>query len=584
MNDNSKTILFVILLGSFFLVFRFLFGLSMFSSHDELQIYLIGLKSYLTETYPYYGPDIVYTNSQIPGGLQGLLISWPLQWLGIPEAPYILLNILSFFALLFFGWYLSKRITNIPQWFIYIWLLTSPWTLHYSTHIENPSYALLGSILFFVSIFELSGFYKSKIISSHVSFLMLGFSIFWIMQLHLSWVLTLPYFLWVCWRNKRDKKLFLKGMVYFVIGASISISTLLPTLIKGFGSGTIENNIVFNHKNILEIPNIILRFLMFASYELARFIGHDTASRLDFLAKYVWLIPIAIFLLLAGFFQAGYFIFSFFRKNDLMEWSQVKQFTIASLLLVSFSFLFSVTGPRSHTFYILYPVAIWYSFYCYGNLFKRKIQSIVMIFLAAGILFHVSLFIYHFEDRSLFAKRELVTKAISEKDYTLLAVRRESNVMLTNRKPIWKTLNSFIRYADFEVENPYFKSQNIVNNIKYDGKFSCKVDSIQPFSISYSEKLENLGNPKKVKVSFWAITTNIEDFILVYEVGGDEENNWNSKNIESANSQNKEWEFIELELDLPSYKPTESKLVLYFWMNNKSGAILNIDNWKLEFE
>src|SRR5262245_6399738 len=63
---------------------------------DELQIYLIGLKFFTTGEWPLYGPDVVYTQTQIPGGLQGLLIGGPLWLVRQPEAPYVLLNVLSF--------------------------------------------------------------------------------------------------------------------------------------------------------------------------------------------------------------------------------------------------------------------------------------------------------------------------------------------------------------------------------------------------------------------------------------------------------------------------------------------------------
>lgn len=584
MRVDRKKILPAILLGSILLAFRFFIGLSMFSGHDELQIYLIGLKSYVTGIYPYYGPDVVYTQSQIPGGLQGLLVAWPLSWFGIPEAPYILLNILTFSVLIFFGWYLSKRIPNVPRWFIFIWLLTSPWTLTYSTHIENPSYVIVGAVLFFVSIFELGGFYKTRLIHNNLSFFFIGFSVFWIMQLHLSWVLTLPYIFWVCWVNRKDIKLLLKGSVFFILGASISISTLIPTLLKGFGSGNVESNIVFNFDNILQIPTIIARFLMFASYEIARFIGPDNPSRLTFLSEYVWIIPIVIFLLLAGFFQVAYFVISFFRKNELAEWSKVKWFTLISLIILCISFLFSVTEPRSHTFYILYPVAIWYSFYCYENLFKRNIKLIVIIFLISGILFHLTLFMDRFDNRSVFAKRDLISRAISEKDYTLIALRRESQLMTSSMESLWSQSGQSVFYADFEVKNPYFKPQNVVGNIKYEGGFSCKVDSVQPFSIAFSGNLQALNNPKKVKVSFWANTTHAEDFILVYETKKAEEKTWNSEKLKLINSENRKWELIQMELELPENLPADSELVIYFWMQNKSGAILNIDNWKLKFE
>ena len=204
----------------FLLAYRIFLGMSKFSSHDEFQVYLIGLQAFTTHTFPWFGPDVIYSQTQIPGGLQGLLIAVPIELFRIPEAPYFLLNLLSLTALLFFGWYLSKRITNIPGWFIYIWLLTCPWTLHYSTHIENPSYVLPAAILFFTAIFELGRFYEKRIINPRLSFLFLGFSLFWVMQPHLSWVLMPPYILWIVYVNRKDRKLLLTRVTFLWPGAS----------------------------------------------------------------------------------------------------------------------------------------------------------------------------------------------------------------------------------------------------------------------------------------------------------------------------------------------------------------------------
>src|SRR6185369_15294196 len=138
----------------FLFFFRLGFGLSSpFWTDDEKQIYLIGLKHFTTHSWPYFGPDVAY-QIQIPGALQGLLISVPLGLLRIPEAPFILLNLLSFAALCFFAWYCTKRLPNVPAWFIWIWLMTAPWTLNFSTHVVNPSYVLSGAILFFVGFLE----------------------------------------------------------------------------------------------------------------------------------------------------------------------------------------------------------------------------------------------------------------------------------------------------------------------------------------------------------------------------------------------------------------------------------------------
>ena len=61
------------------LVGRIGFGLSSeFWSEDERQTYLIGLGAFARGAWPYFGPDVVWTQSRIPGALEGLLIAGPL--------------------------------------------------------------------------------------------------------------------------------------------------------------------------------------------------------------------------------------------------------------------------------------------------------------------------------------------------------------------------------------------------------------------------------------------------------------------------------------------------------------------------
>lgn len=584
---TRKKISLFVLLGIIILVFRTFMGFSKFWSHDEIQIYLIGLKSFTNDVFPYYGPDVVYTETQIPGGLQGLLVSMPLTWLKTPEAPFILLNILSFSALTFFAWYLSKRILNVPKWFIYMWLFTSPWTIEYSTHIENPSYVILGAILFFVAIFELGKFYESRIISPNLSFFFLGFAIFWIMQLHLSWVLMLPFVAWIYWENRREIKLLIKGSLFMLLGATLSISALIPTILKGFGSGDVESNVVFNSENLFQIPTIIARFMMFASYEITRYIGADTPARIDFLTENFWAIPLVFFLLFAGLFQTGYFIFSFFKKNDLTEWKRVKWFTFFTLMLVSASFIFSVSQPKSHTFYILYPVAIWYSFYCYGNLFKkRRIEFIAKVFITAGILFQISLFIDRYDDRSLFEHREVVVKAIAERDYTFVGLRRESKMMKEKKKVIWKhskSNNQIIRSTSYDVADVFFKPQNIVGKTKYSGNFSCKIDSIQQFGVTFSESLKSLGSPKKVSVKFRGKSKQLDNFVLVRDIHDGGETRSESIRLGALDRKRLNWDLIELEFDLEPYS-SESEISIFFWAANKTAATLYVDDLTLVFE
>src|SRR5258705_6102832 len=87
-----------LLLAALF-AFRLWFGLSReFFFEDETQIFLLGFRHYATGEWPFFGPDVVWTRSEIPGALQALLVGLPLQVWPVPEASYVLLYLLSFGA------------------------------------------------------------------------------------------------------------------------------------------------------------------------------------------------------------------------------------------------------------------------------------------------------------------------------------------------------------------------------------------------------------------------------------------------------------------------------------------------------
>jgi hypothetical protein len=121
--------------------YRLAFGLATeFWFVDDLQVYLIGLKFYTTGQWPFFGPDLVFPSlSQIPGALQGLLVGLPFFVAPVPEAPFVLLNMLSFAALVLLAWYARRRLPMLPRWLVYGLALTLPWALFYSTHVVNPS-------------------------------------------------------------------------------------------------------------------------------------------------------------------------------------------------------------------------------------------------------------------------------------------------------------------------------------------------------------------------------------------------------------------------------------------------------------
>ena len=89
---SSRRYAFAMVLAALF-AFRLLFGLSSeFFFEDETQIFLLGFRYHATGQWPFFGPDVVWTKSEIPGALQALLVGVPLDIAPIPEAPFILLK------------------------------------------------------------------------------------------------------------------------------------------------------------------------------------------------------------------------------------------------------------------------------------------------------------------------------------------------------------------------------------------------------------------------------------------------------------------------------------------------------------
>jgi len=434
--ERNRPILFLLLLSLAFL-FRLAFGVSSdFWNLDEKQIYLIGLKQYTTGAWPYFGPDVLDT-IQIPGALQGLAGGLPFFLLPIPEAPYILLNILSFAALCFFAWYCSERLPGMPKWFIWTWLLTAPWTLNLSTHIINPSYVLFGAILFFVGVIETYPFLTRNLVPLHWANLMMGLALFWVMQFHMSWVILIPFLLVSFYLQYRQQGLaVLKSLGWFAVGAVLTGSFLIPTYLRfGLvgGLGSTNAAVKFNSANILSQWNvaegILGRFLSLASYELPRFIGGDSGTRMAFMRDNPWLVPLIVFLGLVGLLQPIALIVLWFRKDHTQkDWKAIKYLTLATICLLYASFTFSFRAPYSHTFYVTFPIVMLYSLYCWSEFLKQpRWRRFAMVFVVSGIIFSSGLAFDNFRRKSLYLDRSIPQAAIDSKDYRILGERREGS-------------------------------------------------------------------------------------------------------------------------------------------------------------
>lgn len=428
MRDLPKKYL-LILIASLCLL-RIVYGVvSEFWAEDEQQIYLIGLKSYTTSTWPYYGPDVVYTKTQIPGALQGILVSAAFYILPIPEAPAILLSLLSLIVLSYFAYYLSKRFPDFPKWIIWTLTLTTPWIMQFSTRIVNPSYVVLFSIPFFLCFIEVMDFYKDSLIKKGLSFFIFGFALTCIMQIHLSWVLLLPFigfaFLHIL---KKYRKSFIKYGLFFILGAGIGFSTLLPTILHPDESraGKVDSNLVFNRDNFENVVPIMTKFLSFAAYEIPYMLGGDTEKRLQVVKDHIWMAPFTAYLYIFGMAQVGLFILAFFQKNEDETWKKIKWTMLATYIMLFCSFFFSIKGPAPHTFFLLFPLALLYSFYCYRWLFaKNKIWAKLFVTaVICGVFFQIGLGIESYQKKSVYLNRAKAQEAIDKKDYKILGLRR----------------------------------------------------------------------------------------------------------------------------------------------------------------
>lgn len=427
---EARRWLFVALLVAAFL-FRLGCGLcGQFQDSDTKQVYLLGLKFYATGAWPYFGPDVVWGEIQIPGALQALLVGLPFYLLPLAEAPYLLLNLLSFASLCLFAWYCCRRLPNLPRWFVWGWLLTSPWTLNLSTVIYNPSYVLTGGVLFFVGTLELYPQTRRGLLDARLANAMTGFGLCWVMQLHMSWVVLVPYALAALALQFREGiRRGLSALLFFATGAAPVAALLVPTYLKyglSAGSGGTAEAVRLNAENVTALWGIVNRTLSFASFEVARFLGGHTRDRIEFLREEPWLAPLALFLFAVGIAQVAALLGSWFLRTDHQrDWRAIKYLALFNVVLLYLCFLFSLKPPQSNHLYVTLPVPVLYAFYCWERLLARpRWRKLAAVVLVCGILFHAGLALHNLPRVSLYVDRGAAQRALDARDYRILGERR----------------------------------------------------------------------------------------------------------------------------------------------------------------
>jgi hypothetical protein len=185
----------------------------------------------------------------------------------------------------------------------------------------------------------------------------------------------------------------------------------------------------FYPDNVLIFFKLLARFLSLASFELVNFLGAHTSERILFFSQKRWLIPFGIFLGAIGFIQPIILLLQWFSRHHSQEdWKPIKFFTLGTFLLLYFSFLFSFKEPGMHTFYIVLPVVMIYSLYCWNEWLKKPRWSMfAVVFLISGLILQAGIAVHRYSSDSMYKNKKILVSAIKTKNYHLFGERRRGS-------------------------------------------------------------------------------------------------------------------------------------------------------------
>jgi hypothetical protein len=361
--------------------------------------------------------------------LHALLVGVPLNIVPVPEAPYVLLNLVSMAALAAFAWYITARLPLLPKWLVWGWLMTLPWTLEFSTHIINPSYLLAPALTFFIGFFEAVPAFRLGKIRAPVAFLLMGAAIAWVVQIHMSWPLLLPYaaLAW-CSGWRRGARAAAADAVAFTCGLLLIGILMIPTFVvfgMRAGSGGMLSNVRPHGVNPWIAVATLARFFSFASLEIWRFLATDDGKRLMFLLRHLWMVPMAAVAWLAGIWQPIWMLREWFRtRSPYPEWRALKWLVVGTVALVYAGYWFVLEQAQAHAFYVVAPLAFIFAAYCWTFVDSPRWRKAAAAILTVNIAFHAGQAWIQAPQTSLYHNREVVATAVRLKQPEMFAHRR----------------------------------------------------------------------------------------------------------------------------------------------------------------
>jgi hypothetical protein len=298
--------------------------------------------------------------------------------------------------------------------------------------VYNPSYLLFLSCLFFVAFFELVPSLTGNLLPAWAAFFLLGSSFGAAVQIHLSWVLLVPFLLAAIFARARARLLTPSQIAWLLLGAGVSIALLVPTaaayglqsLFEALGS-----HVRVRRNGVSALVTIIARFLSFASFEMPHVLGRSGQAQADLLRQSPWLVPLLVALGIVGLVQPFVLLAVILRPALLKLPGDpcrcVRGLVLATVLLTWTAFLFTSRPPTARNYYILCPVAFLAGYLAFGSLIvtPRARQWAVCI-LACNIVFHIGLAATRLAIVPWATRRATVSRAIEQNDYRILGERR----------------------------------------------------------------------------------------------------------------------------------------------------------------
>jgi hypothetical protein len=329
-------------------------------------------------------------------------------------------------ALALFAWYLCARLPELPRWLVWGWLFTLPWTLELSTRIINPSYILPASVIFFVGFMEAWPSLRIGRVPVPLAHAGMGAALGWVMQVHMSWPLLLPFIAAAFFARAREGWRS-SGLAAAAFGGGFALTGafILPTWLTYGNGGTGQNVSIHWREPVSTVIKALARLLAFSSYEINRFLGTDRSKRIVFLQDHWWLIPPVLFVWLVGLVHPIWMTLTAVRRTRThADWPSVRALFVVTVLLVSASFFFTVAWAQSTALYVVAPVSFVYAAYCWTFIDSPRARQLAAVVLSVNLMVQVSLALIRFSGPSIYMDRPLLTQAIAERTPGRFANRR----------------------------------------------------------------------------------------------------------------------------------------------------------------